>query len=312
MKVLYGLGQARKNFKNCVLAIGVFDGLHVGHQELIRTMIRRARTSGSQAIVLTFSSHPVHVLHPEIPLSLIVSFDYRLKLIEDLGVDGCFVVRFTKKFAHLSPDKFIRNYLIDGLKAQAVFVGDDFRFGQNRTGTIEIFKELGRRWELEVHGVHPVLGNRHKVSSTDIRSLIVQGKLDEAKKYLGRNVSIMGTVRQGDLRGRALGFPTANIYPTHEVIPPLGVYAVKVVIGKKKYHGMTNIGRRPSFPSRNELINIETHIFNFKKNIYGQKIIVEFINRIRDEKAFLSKEKLVAQLEKDEQKVRSFFKQRSS
>ena len=229
MKVLYGIGQARKNFKNCVLAIGIFDGLHVGHQELIRTMIRRARRSGSQAIVLTFSPHPVHVLHPEIPLSLLVSFDFRLKLIEDLGVDGCFVVRFTKKFAHFSPDQFIRSYLVNGLKARAVFVGDDFRFGQNRTGTLEIFKELGRKWGLDVHGVHPVLGKHHKVSSTDIRNLIVQGKLDEARKYLGRNVSIMGTVQKGDRRGQTLGFPTANIYPAHEVIPPLGVYAVRVM-----------------------------------------------------------------------------------
>ena len=270
MKVIYGIGRLKSPFKNSVLAIGVFDGLHIGHQELIKKTIERAKAIGGTSIVLTFSPHPVHVLHPEIHLPLIVSLPYRLKLIEELGVDISLVIRFTKQFSKLSSEKFIKEYLVKFLAAKEVFVGDDFRFGQNRSGTLDYFKEAAKIYGFKVHGVHPVGGSQHKISSTDIRNLISEGKLDEAKQFLGRPVSIMGVVKKGEQRGRILGFPTANIEWHDEILPPLGVYAVGVEIDKKVFRGMANLGRRPTFKAAKSPVNIEVHIFDFNKNIYGK------------------------------------------
>ena len=151
MNVIYGLGKAKRIFRDAVLAIGVFDGLHLGHQMLIRKTVERAKALRCPSVVMTFFPHPVHVLHPEIPLPLIVSFSYRLKLIERLGIDTCFVIHFTKRFAKLTPERFIRRYIVDSLHAKEVFVGDDFRFGQNRTGTLDYFKEVGEKQGFKVN-----------------------------------------------------------------------------------------------------------------------------------------------------------------
>lgn len=193
MKVIYGIGKVKKVFKNVVLAIGVFDGLHLGHQELIKRAIKRAKDIKGKVFVMTFSPHPVHVLHPNVHLPFIVSVPYRLKLIKNLGVAACVVVHFTKRFSHLSPQKFIKKYLVEHINPKEVFVGDDFRFGENRSGTLDFFREAGRKYGFNINAVHPVVnGGVSKISSTTIRELITQGKLASAKKLLGRPVAIMG------------------------------------------------------------------------------------------------------------------------
>jgi len=316
MKVIYGIGKVKKKFKNAVLAIGVFDGVHRGHQVLIKKAVQRAKAINGHALVMTFAPHPVHVLHPGKELPFISSLSYRLKLIEQLGVAACIVVRFTKQFSRLSPQKFIKNYLVDKIQPKEVLVGDDFRFGQNRSGTLTYFQQAGEKYKFSVNVLHSigVSLSRHceniqsKIGSTMIRQLISEGKLYRAKKLLGRRVGIMGRVVRGDGRGKLLGYPTINILPHKEVIPPIGVYAARVHLGDNHYAAMVNIGRRPSFKGLNQKIIIEAHVFNFKKSIYGKEILIEFIKKIRSEKTFISQEKLIGQLKKDEIKVKNVLK----
>ncbi len=307
MKIIYGIGQAREKFKNVVLAIGVFDGLHRGHQALIKKAISKAKLLRGQACVMTFDPHPVHVLHPDVYLPLIVSLPHRLYLMEKMGVAAAFVVNFTKRFSRLSPQEFIKRYIVDVIKPAEIIIGDDFRFGKDRLGTLEYLRQAGRKYGFRVNAVDAVRGGKKKISSTLIRQLIAGGKLNDAEKLLGRKVSLMGKVVKGDSRGKKLGFPTANIYPTNEVIPPLGVYAVRVSLGNEIFDGMANVGRRPSFNSRNSTVNVEVHIFDFDRDLYGKEIIIEFIEKIREERVFKSFDKLVKQLKKDEMRVRKIF-----
>ncbi len=307
MNVIRDLGQNKIIFRNVVLAIGVFDGLHRGHQQLIKKVIARARKTRGTAMVMTFWPHPVHVLKPEIRLPLLVSLEHRLKLFENLGVDVCVVVPFTLQFSQLSPKEFIENYLVRKLKPVEVFVGYDFRFGHARSGGLDLFQQEGEEFGFKVNIFDAVKGGRHIISSTRIRELISCGDLHKASRLLGRSVSLMGTVCRGDARGKKLGFPTANINLTCEVIPPCGVYAVRVILSKKKFYGMANIGRRPSFHKEDGRINIEVHIFNFHQKIYGQEIIVEFFKKIRDERMFNSKDQLIEQLKRDEKKARKLL-----
>lgn len=309
MKVIYGIGKDKSAFKNVVLVVGIFDGVHVGHQELIRRAVKRAKAIHGRVFILTFFPHPVQVLHPEECFSWVISLPLRLKFFEQLGVFGCIVIKFTRQFSRLIPEQFIRKYLINHIRPREIFVGEDFRFGQNRAGTIDYFKKAGNRYGFKVNAVRSVARQKSKkISSTTIRALIARGKLKEASSLLGRGVAMMGKVERGDGRGKILGFPTANIYPGREVLPPIGVYAARVRIGEKIFGGMANIGVRPSFKSKKRRMNVEVHIFNFNQNLYGREIIVEFVKNIRREKYFPSKEKLIVQLKKDERKARIILK----
>jgi len=310
MKVIYEIGKIKTVIRNAVLVIGVFDGIHIGHQELIRKAIKRAQKIKGKAMVMTFHPHPIHVLHPEKYAPLISSLSHRLYLFKELGVSACIVVKFTKQFAKLTPRHFIKKYLTQCMKLKEVFVGDDFRFGQNRLGTLDLFKEEGAKYGFKVNNVHPILekgSKHHKVSSSHIRKLITTGRLKIVEKYLGRPFSILGTVVKGDQRGATIGYPTANIVPKNEVLPPLGVYAVRIYWKKKVYQGMANLGERPSFKRKNPFINVEVYIFDFKRSIYGEDITIEFVKKVRKEKKFASIDALKRQLSKDEKTIRNYF-----
>lgn len=310
MKVIYGIGRVEKAIRNAVLAIGVFDGLHIGHQKLIRAAVKRAGEIGGLVIVMTFSPHPVQVLKPEQSLPFVVSLPHRLKLIERLGVMMCIVVHFTQRFSKLTPQRFVKRYLVDHIRPKEVYVGGDFRFGRERGGTLEYFREAGSKYGFRVNSVPPVNSGSsgRKVGSSHIRELINNGQLKIAARYLGRYVSVMGKVQRGSSRGKILGFPTANIKAKNVVIPPIGVYAVYVLIGDKKYSGMANVGRRPSFQRSGNGIIVEVHIFDFQKELYGKEIIIQFVKRIRNERAFGSTEKLIAQLKRDQVKTKAILK----
>jgi len=308
MKVIYGIGRVKKTFYKVALAIGVFDGMHLGHQKLITMAVKKARALKGKAVVMTFFPHPLHVLHPEISLPYIISLSYRMKLMESLGVAACIVVRFTKRFSHMTPQKFMERYLVEKIQPEEIFVGDDFRFGKNRQGTLEFLKKEGKKYGFKVNSVDSVKGGQNKIGSSRIRELIVKGKLSRARKLLGRHVSLMGKVVKGDQRGKQLGFPTANLFLEHQIIVPLGVYAVNVRFNNKLFHGMANVGCRPSFKSTRDDVVVEVHIFRFNKNLYGKEIVVEFLKKIRTEKAFNSKEKLKQQLKADEERVKKLFK----
>ena len=306
MKIFNGIKAVAGKFPNPVIAIGVFDGLHRGHQVLIRKAVQRAKRIRGTAIVMTFDPHPVRVLRPENRLPLLVSLPFRLKLIAAMGVDATVIVRFTKAFSRLAPKQFIAKYLLQPFSPREIIVGDDFRFGQDRAGTIAFFGQAGKKNDFKVVSLKTKERGRKKFSSTMARDFIVNGQLKKAADILGRPVSLWGRVVPGDKRGKALGYPTANIVPMGEVLPPRGVYVVQVCYENKILKGMSNVGVRPSFHNEDHL-NVEVHIFNFNKNLYGQDIVVEFLQKIRNELYFPSREALVAQLKKDESFSRKWF-----
>jgi riboflavin kinase/FMN adenylyltransferase len=307
MIVIHGIGQMDKTYANPFLAIGVFDGLHRGHQLLLNNTLRRAQAIHGTSMIMTFDPHPAHVLRPQQELPLIISLPYRLKLIEQYGIDVCIVVRFTKRFSRLSPERFIRRYIAQKIRPKGIIIGDDFRFGQNRSGTLEYFMRAGERHGFRVFPLSPLTGARKKISSSTIRELITSGKLDQAARLLGRPVSILGRVARGDSRGKTLGFPTANIIPSAHVIPPLGVYWVMVQMDQgRSFPGMANIGRTPTFHSSGRIV-VEVYLLDFKGDLYDREIIISFLKRVRDEKEFPSQDHLIRQLRVDEQQARRWF-----
>ncbi|MCK5579793.1 MAG: bifunctional riboflavin kinase/FAD synthetase [Candidatus Omnitrophica bacterium] len=308
MQTIFGISKIKKKYPNPVIALGVFDGLHLGHRQLIGSVVAHAKAIDGTVMVMTFDPHPVHVLRPEKKMPLIVSLPYRLKLLEQLGVDVCIVVRFTKRFAKMTPEKFIKNDLVGMIHPGEVVVGDDFRFGCNRSGTLDYFQKAAQIYGFNILAIQANVREGHKVvSSARIRECIAQGKLYQAAKLLDRPVSVFGKVVRGDGRGKGLGFPTVNINPTIEIVPPLGVYFSYVCFDGRKYPAVANVGRRPSV-RKSEDVNVEAHILNFRKNVYGREIVIEFIKKIRPERKFASEEALARQIQLDVKKARAWFK----
>ncbi|MEW5895128.1 MAG: bifunctional riboflavin kinase/FAD synthetase [Candidatus Omnitrophota bacterium] len=307
MKVVRGISHWDENFRNPVVAIGVFDGLHHGHRLLLQKTRERAKIIGGTPLVMTFHPHPAKVIHPERELSLIASLEYRLRLLRNENIEACLVVNFTKRFARISPDHFVQHYLVQKLKAREIVVGDDFHFGHNRRGDICFLQKCAARYGFLVHAIPVCCGvDRRKVSSSQIRKFIARGDIEHARELLERPVTILGRIIRGDRRGRELGYPTANLDAMQTGFAPRGVYCVRVYLNEMSLEGMANIGSRPSFKKEGQL-GIEVHLFDFNKNIYGKEILVEFLKKIRDEKFFPSREALIEQLKIDEKQARQWF-----
>ncbi|MBF0571315.1 MAG: bifunctional riboflavin kinase/FAD synthetase [Candidatus Omnitrophica bacterium] len=307
MKVMSLNGSSNLSLKKTCAAIGIFDGVHRGHQYLIKQMLTRARRLKLKPIVITFFPHPAHVLCPGVKLGYLSSLKDRLVLLDDLGVEACLVVRFTPRFARIEPQKFIKDILVKKLGVEALFVGDDFRFGKDRRGDITLFRELGLKYGYETHAVSQIKQGSRSISSTRIRKLLSEGKLNEAERLLGRKVSISGPVIRGSRRGRDLGYPTANVAYEADILPLQGVYVVRVLLGKKSYLAIANIGTRPSFEKQNSNLLLEVHILDFSKDIYGLRLQVEFLKKIRNEKKFSNPQDLIQQIQKDEAFARKCF-----
>ena len=311
MKVIYDVLKINKKFINPVLAIGVFDGLHLGHRYLISKVIRRAKSIEGTSIVMTFFPHPSHVLSPKLNLPLLISLKERLNLIEVMGVDICLVVNFTRRFSKLDPYYFVKKYILKHVAPREVFIGHDFRFGRNREGDFNFLKKFSQTNNFKVYEIPAVKNKGLVVSSTLIRKFIAAGNLIKARQLLGRNIFVSGKVKRGDHRGRLLGFPTANMDVSSQVIVPLGVYIIRVIMNGKIYKGMANVGFRPSFEKEKKL-TVEAHIFRFNQSIYGQMITIEFLNKIREEKRFKTKNDLISQLQKDKQQALLLFSKKFS
>jgi len=304
----------------CVATIGIFDGVHIGHQEIIKAVVRRAKKLSLKSVAITFDPHPLKVLEPKNAPPLLISLKHRLRLIKELGIDSCLVINFTKSFSLLDPETFVKNVLLDKLRVKELYVGENFCLGKARSGDASFLKEMGKKHGFAVHSVSFIKKNRVVVSSTQIRNLIIKGDLDTASRLLKRPVSVLGTVVKGAALGRELGYPTANINPHHEAIPPAGVYVIKIKLLNKQYGGILNIGRRPTLTqllsaragltgrkAQEAEPTIEAHIFDFKGRIYGKDIEVYFVKKIRDESKFSSKEKLISQIRRDEIKARKIL-----
>jgi riboflavin kinase/FMN adenylyltransferase len=291
------LNEITTPFTRSVITLGNFDGLHLGHQELIRKVIRRAKETDARSIVVTFRPHPLKILAPEKCPPLISIYEEKIKLFEKLGIDVLVKIPFTLEFAKMTPGDFVKGILCDMLGAKEIFVGFNYRFGRGREGNITTLKALGERLGFTVREVEQVSLDGEVISSTKIRHLLRDGEVEHAARLLGRTYTITGIVVKGDGRGKDLGFPTANIAPKHSIIPAHGVYAVRLFVRDRFYDGIANIGMRPTFDKN--VLTVEVHVFDFNEDIYGEDISLYFIGKIRDEKKFGSADELIHQIRAD-------------
>jgi riboflavin kinase/FMN adenylyltransferase len=307
MTIIYKLEELEKPLRNPVLTIGNFDGVHKGHLALFDKVKERARSLGGQSAVMTFDPHPAKVMMPENSPLLITPTHQKLKLIEEAGIDVVFCLSFNKEFAAISAQDFVRTILVAKIGVKELVVGYDYAFGYAREGNISLLREMGDRLGFAVHVVEPVRLDHTLVSSTSIRKMVQEGNLSEAKELLGRDYQICGNVVRGMNRGgKLLGFPTANLELVDELIPKRGVYAVKVLVDDKTYYGLTNIGYNPTFGQGP--FSVETHILDFSGDLLGKTVRVNFIERIRDEKAFETVKDLERQITQDVFRARELFR----
>lgn len=307
MRVYYDLKQLPA-FKKPVLTIGTFDGVHKGHQAILEKIKKRALECQGESVIITFDPHPRMVLGHHGRIALIQTLEEKIKALEQLGIDNLVVVPFTQTFAEQSAEEYISQFLIHYFKPHYIIIGYDHQFGKNRSGNfklLEYYKDI-YHYFLEEIPMQELLESG--ISSTKIRTAIEAGDLSTAHHFLGHHYTFSGKVEHGDQRGRLLGYPTANIEieNKHKLIPAMGVYAVYVFIEEKKYHGMMNIGIRPTVTNSLEK-KIEVHLFDFNQQIYDSIIRIECIEKIRDEKKFENVEALKSQLAEDEKTVRNLF-----
>lgn len=311
MKVIFGLGSLPKKSEGVadkVVAVGVFDGVHRGHQRILHSVIRDAKKHGLKSAVVTFSSHPSHYFHPKAKVPALTSLEHKLFFIEKEGIDVCYVVDFNRSFAGLSPRNFIKKILIDRIGMAVLYVGEDFLFGKGGRGNTLILKDLSSLFDFRLHVLKHLTLKHRIVSSTLIRELIRSGELDSASFFLGRRVSFMGEVVEGEGRGCMLGFPTANIRPHHEVLAPDGIYATIAFCQGRLYKSLTYIGRKPTFRRKRKTRSIEVFIFGLNKNIYHATMEVRFIRKIRDDRKFVSRDALIKGMKKDVLEAGKVFK----
>jgi riboflavin kinase / FMN adenylyltransferase len=304
MRLIRNATDLKPGSKSVCLAIGFFDGVHLGHQQIIRQTIADARQHDALALVVTFDRHPNTVVAPGRVPPLIYSLPQKLRVIESLGVDVLLQIHFDEKFSGQTGEAFIRHLARDLGTIQRLCVGADFVFGHRRSGNVALLKTLGGELGFTVHGLAAVSLDGQMVSSTRIREDIRAGQLDAAKQRLGRPYAIAGRVVAGDHIGRQLGFPTANLEVTGLVLPPGGVYAGRAAVKSRFYRAALNIGFRPTVVSATPQLRVEAHLLDFNGDLYGTELEVEISGRLRSEKKFASVAELRAQIERDIAMVR--------
>ena len=306
MKIVRGLGELKKApLANPVVTLGNFDGVHLGHQAIFKQVVARALELDGTSVAFTFEPHPLKVLSPLRSPRLLSTFREKMEQIEASGMDAVICARFTPEFASQNPEDFVRDVLVGGVGVRDLFVGHDYAFGKDRKGDIAFLRDAGARHGFGLHVIGPVKVEGIIVSSTKIRSLIMDGEVCLASKLLGRPYSIEGTVIPGHSRGRGIGFPTANITTPNELPPREGVYAVTILVEGREYRGAANIGKNPTFGDL--ALSYEVHIFDFDKDLYGRHLKMAFVKRVRDEVKFKSVEELKKQIAKDVERVRAIL-----
>ena len=305
MEIIFGLNQVKRPFKNPVVTLGNFDGVHLGHQKIFERLREEASKINGDAIVITFEPHPLSVLSPHRFAPLLTPFRKKMMLIEKCGIKTVLCLEFSLAFSAMSPFEFITNILVEKIKVRKIIVGYNYHFGKKQRGDVRILRNIGKLFNVDVQVVEPLRIGQTPVSSSRIRELIKAGQVEEASKLLGRNYPIIGKVVKGSNRGRSLGFPTANLEISDELYPKKGVYAVEVIWNQQVFKGLANVGLNPTFvpahEEEEEPLSLEVYILNFNRDIYGDEIQVDFIKRIRDEVRFDSPSRLIDQIKKDVQ-----------
>lgn len=306
MKIFHGTENANIS-RPTVLTLGVFDGLHLGHQQIMQTVATRAKAVNAVPTAITFDPHPRSVLYPEDTPPLLQTLDQRLAAFEFLGIEQAIVIRFNQEFAAQDAETFLREIVHERLQAKEVYLGKGFAFGKNRSGNIQLLRRMSAELGFFADEVAEVCLGGQRISSSIIRELLKEGKVNRARKMLGRPYGIEGQIVRGDQRGRTIGFPTANLKPRNRVVPRYGVYATANLIAGVWRRSVTNVGIRPTFSGGGEP-SIESYIFDFDSDLYGDVLRVRFLHRIRDEKKFGGIEELKAQIGKDSNRALNYFK----
>ena len=289
-----------------VLALGNFDGLHRGHRKILDRLCRVARERAATSVIMTFDPHPPRVVRPDKAPALLMTTTQKLEAAADAGVQGAAVVRFTPELSRWDPEMFVRTVLVDWLHVSEVWVGANFLFGHDRAGNFSLLRALGGQYAFKAEKIDAVRYKDFVVSSTRIRRLVSEGRVDEAGALLGHQYYLDSIVVRGDQRGRTIGFPTANLRTDNELLPPHGVYATTATVGGVVFAAVTNVGTRPTVDSSGPT-TVETHLFDFDRDLYGQTIRLGFVQRLRDERAFESLDLLRAQIDADCLRARVLF-----
>lgn len=301
MQIIQDIETIKEPFKSAVITIGNFDGVHIGHQALFHEVIERAEAIDGTAIAMTFEPHPIRVISNNGHPPLITLYEQKSELIGKAGIDVLICIPFTMDFAALSARSFVEDILVKRIGMKVIIVGQDYTFGNKREGNVELLKQYADEMGFEVvvaDWIQSSTVENDRISSTAIRELVTNGHMGKAGKMLGRNYQIRGTVAHGrDRGGKLLGIPTANINLHDELCPKVGVYAVIVRYDGQRYPGVANIGYSPTFDDH--VFTVEAHILDFKKDIYGEKIMVNFVQRLRDEIKFSGISELVEQIGRD-------------
>lgn len=305
MRIFHGTDNAGIS-RPTVLTLGVFDGLHLGHQKIMETVAARASVIGAVATAITFDPHPRAVLHPENAPPLLQTLDQRLSNFGVLGIEQTIVIHFTREFALQDAEGFLRKTVHERLDAREIYLGHGFAFGRNREGNIELLRRLSNELGFLAEEVPEVRLRSTRISSSRIRQLLKEGRVNLARRMLGRPYGIEGVIIRGDRRGHTIGFPTANLKPKNRVVPKYGVYATATLLDGRWRKGVTNIGIRPTFESDSEP-SVETHIFDFDADLYGDVLRVRFLHRIRDEHRFSGVEELKARIRMDVKIAKNYF-----
>ena len=304
METLRSISELSKLPGPIFLAIGVFDGVHLGHQAVISTSAKHARSANGTPVVVTFHPHPEKVLRPEAAPHLLTATSHKIALIRDLGVGHLLIITFDKQFAATEPEDFAQQLVKHSKSLREICVGHEWSFGKNRRGNLELLNQFGARFDFGVVGIPPVKVNGELVSSTTIRQAVEAGDLPKAARMLGREYTILGTVVSGDNRGKKIGFPTANLSAHNEQFPPNGVYFAQAKLEEVIYPGVVNLGYRPTVGAGKSERTLEIHLFDFERDIYGKDLEVRFIRYLRPEKKFESVEALARQIDVDVKQAR--------